>query len=659
VITEHYSPADIDVLALLNQKIRGKIQTGSMKGMKSRSERDWGVVMGLVRAGASDELIYRIFKTMPIGDKYRDRDTPDQYLPHTIERARKEHTENPPKSKKGTGQSEPVQLVERENQYFVIGKSVRRVSTFVIVPRMLLDGSHFDSEDAIVGDVVAGERVWTDITFPRSAFASTTQMDKHCPKAAWQWLGTDGEVRLLLPHLLEKLQADGLPSIAASPVLGLHTVEGETYFLGDQQTVSAETVWQGHEGPLAWLPSRREHATLDLTANDFGFEDFAILRDLLPKINEQHVVWTMLGWYAATVFKPWLEKNGVRFPILNVTGTKGSGKTTLIKSVFMPLFGQTDPKTYDAGTTRFVVLALLGSSNAVPVAFSEFRHESVEKFLRYILLAYDTGNDPRGRADQTTVNYPLTAPFSVDGEDPVDDGAVRERVVVARLRPGTIAEKTPAYAAFKELRDEMPPHFAGYYIQRCLQMMKSGEAFVLLQQARHMFHVTYPDRMPDRIRNNYIVAYFGALVFCDVVGLDKPLPAVFRESIQEVCNLGSATGRSRSQVDEFVEAIVNAVDTSSGNLPFKWAYDSTARVLHFSLTPAHSWWLRGRRQSGRSALERDAIRNQLIEAGYADRGQIVENSWMYGIRLEDAVAEGLDIPNELHPSVLRVVTRKS
>jgi hypothetical protein len=346
----------------------------------------------------------------------------------------------------------------------------------------------------------------------------------------------------------------------------------------------------------------------------------------------------MIGWYGASILKPWLEEHHYRFPILNVAGTKGSGKTTLIQRVFLPLLGQVNPKTYDAGTTRFVTLALLGSSNAVPIAFSEFRYELVERLLRSVLLAYDTGHDPRGRGDQTTVDYPLSAPFSVDGEDLIEDPAARERLVVAHLHPNAIAEGSTGYKAFQALRETMPDHFGGYYIKKVLELEPEWQQ--ILDDARAAVFSEYPAKLPDRVRANHVVAYFGMMLWCRVTGTELPSPHVLEESISSVFNIKS--GRAATLADSMVEDIVNAIAQGSGN--FNVVLRDEDNTFWFQLAPAHSWWVSSRRRQGRGALERDAIRAQLKEAPYSVPPQVLNDAWMYGISLQQASDAGLDVP---------------
>lgn len=633
-----YSTADIAVIAALDSKTRHKIRTGDSRGYRSRSERDWAIIGQLVRYGAGDDLIRMLFAAQPCGDKASENSS---YLAQTIEQVR---TKAPSVADVETASG----IEETEDGYIVQTKrGAKRLSTFTITPTVLLDGSKFGAEDAIVGNVRAAGYTWDGITFSRTAFTSVSRFDKEAPVAAWQWLGHDDDLRALLPYLLDQLRAAGLPKVGATTVLGLHKIHDTWLFLGDKEVISAKEVWKGHEGPICWLPVQKEHPGLNLETA-CSKADIKLIRDLVPKLNAETTIWPMIGWYAASILKPWLEEHHYRFPILNVAGTKGSGKTTLIQRVFLPLLGQVDPKTYDAGTTRFVTLALLGSSNAVPIAFSEFRYELVERLLRIVLLAYDTGHDPRGRGDQTTVDYPLSAPFSVDGEDLIEDPAARERLVVAHLHPNAIAEGSEGYGAFQTLREKMPPNFGGHYVKEVLKLEPEWEQ--MLKDARAAVFKAYPARLPDRVRANHIVAYLGMMLWCRVVGAELPLPNVLDESIGSVFNIKS--GRAATLADAMVEDIVNAVAQGTGN--FNCAIKAEDNTFWFQLAPAHSWWVAARRRQGRGALERDAIRAQLKEAPYSLPPQVLNDAWQFGIDLHKAADAGLDIPQSIPDRVFIV-----
>jgi hypothetical protein len=311
--------------------------------------------------------------------------------------------------------------------------------------------------------------------------------------------------------------------------------------------------------------------------------------------------------------------------------------------------GQTDAKSYDAGTTRFVTLALLGSTNAVPIAFSEFRFANVGGFLRYILLAYDTGHDPRGRSDQTTKDYPLSAPFSLDGEDLVADPACQERIVACTLHPADIREGTIPYESFRAWSNAVIGGcdlggVARYYLQWLLQQLTDGMVEEVVDKCRNRSFVALPSRMPERVRSNYTVAYIGINLFCMAFGVKVPDFSVLSSAVKNVYN--TEAGRSRTIVDDFVEELVNDI-VNRGGIGFNWQMGEGHTQIWFQLSAAHSWWLANLRRQGKVGLERDAIRSQLKEVEYVLKPTQFKGTLMYGVDLALAQQTGLDVPSHI------------
>lgn len=632
-----YSYEDIKLLEVLDDKVKKKIKTADSRGYRSRSELDYYVVASLAEKGASDDLIKRIFDYQAIGAKHRD--SPAHYLSRTLEQAKKKASTPVPDKRKKQMSS----IIEADDGFYhMTGKYGIRLSTFTLDPKLLLKASTPNGEETFLCDVKIGDQIIEDQPFPRSAFNSLAKMDQCCTTMAMSFQGSDKDVRMLLPYLYGKLIDKGLPTVLATNMTGVHVVDGQYLYVGTKQTLSKDQMWEGFQGPLAWLPSGTEHPEIVFDAEDSNYDDKFAGLEVLTRLNDPNIIWPMIGWYAATVFKNWLSKeHKLPFPLLNVTGSFGSGKTTLIQKVFMKLFGQAEPKSYDAGTTKFVILALLGSTNALPIAFSEFRYDSVEKFLRYILLFYDSGNDPRGRADQTTKNYQLLAPFSVDGEDAIVDPAAKERIISVALSKETTQEGSDAYKAMNEFR--IPYNFAKHYIQYCLDLMESGKATDILHEARADLHEAFPYRIPGRVRNNYTAILLGINVFCAFTGLERPDPKILEASLRNVCNLD--TGRSSPLVDEFIEAIANVVGNNMNT--FKWDYDKDHAILYFQMSSAHSWWLGMRKRQGRGGLEREAIIKQLLEQPYYIKPEVRNGVIMYGVDLKIAYNLELGVPSYL------------
>lgn len=78
---------NIDQLPI-SEKIKSLILYGNDGSYPSRSEADMAVIMSLLHKGLSENEIRHIFQTYPIGEKYRESSQPDDYLKHTIEKAK-------------------------------------------------------------------------------------------------------------------------------------------------------------------------------------------------------------------------------------------------------------------------------------------------------------------------------------------------------------------------------------------------------------------------------------------------------------------------------------------------------------------------------------------------------------------------------------------
>jgi putative DNA primase/helicase len=79
---------DMDQLPV-SDRIKFLIQNGKDETYISRSEADMAVTSALINKGVSETDIKQIFMTQKIGEKYQNHPSPEAYLKHTIEEARK------------------------------------------------------------------------------------------------------------------------------------------------------------------------------------------------------------------------------------------------------------------------------------------------------------------------------------------------------------------------------------------------------------------------------------------------------------------------------------------------------------------------------------------------------------------------------------------
>ena len=673
-----YSVSDLIASTLVKEKTSTRIRTGASAGFKSKSERDWSVIKDLVMSGISDAGILSIFEYNKIGDLERKGTNAEKYLTHTIERVRQktgilEDTIKRAKASFGG-------IFEKDDGYWKLGPDgATQLSTFVFDPQTLLRGhqdvaSTISNPDVILGEMRASGHKWPNIALTKTAFTRVETLLRELPIIEWQWLGRDMEVRTLLPYIVEKLKESGAPTKKASTQLG----EFEGRWLGSRQTIDPiKGILSVRDSPVVLLPTKQERPTITFAngATSLNIQEFLACASML---NRPQVIWPVMGWWAACALKVRLADQGYRFPTLNLYGTRGSGKTSLVTRVLQGLSGYEDPRTYDCNTTQFVMLSLLGSSISVPIAFSEYRRTSLkapDRILRYLLLLYDTGHDPRGRADQSVVDYILSAPISVDGEDAITDPAALERIIQINMHPEDVMEGSDAYDSFEVMTSKYDLRAIGTeYVKFALGQDPK------LEVANELTREAFPSPIPDRVRRNITVTVTGLLCFETwAKEHGAPFPEVtsafvhetFVEALEGLINV--ASGRTQILVDELVEDIINEASRTAGvDSPFVYRYVEQDNLLWFHLSTALTWWYKHRKGQNRSVLDSAAIKSQLkermmsetVQAGQyiADRRPIaVDGSTRhcYGIDVTAAIDSGLDVPGSLASSFFFTVPKEA
>lgn len=648
-----YTPDDLKAGFNVPASLIERIHTGSTEGYESRSERDWAVVRALIRAGIKEDDVLTLFSENPIGDKLRDASPQggETYFARTLERAT-------------TSAQVPATFTEVHDCYYLPDREKQRqVSTFVYKPTRLLEGP---GGDILSGTMKASGYTWPDVALTRAAFAGSSALIRELPYAAWQWLGSDREAKMLLPHLMQQLLDVGLPRAVATHTIGRH----EDYFVTADRVLTADSVLSPEEAPYQYVPTGREAPEITITfpsADNYR----ALLRDiaeLLPKVNVPHVVFPVFSWFMAAPYKTVLkERCSTRFPTLNIYGTRGAGKTSLLLEIMQPLLGCT-PHSYSCATTPFVLLSLLASTNCIPIAFSEFRSSSLSeqtysKLMRYILLAYDVGRDARGRPDQTTTIYPLDAPFSIDGEDALGEPAAIERAIIVNLAPENIMQGSEAFDAFQKITKLPLKDFAGHYLQHTLKF----DVHLALEEAHAIVRGALSRTLPDRVYNNLVVCVVGYIsVLQHFANWGVALPDIDATSFG--CWFDAPTqdavamerGRTAMHVDEFITDVINAVASSGTTEVFMFKYKRTQNELWFHTATAVRWWFAKRRREGLPAIGELAVKRQLRERAIGDipsPGQYLVGSTtqniggksihMWGISVQAAYDCGLDIPQQL------------
>lgn len=625
-----YSLKDIRAALRIDPRVTEMILTGKVPNrLPSRSERDFWVMCEARRCGMSEDGIRLIFEAHPVGEVVREEG--DHYFYLTLGKASADVDSNGGESSTSVSTS----VVQKRTGMVIQGRSV---ANFGIEPLAIVK-----TDDA--------DLIWTRVTTDSGEFEhmlkksnlSTPQSFQEClPAADAVFSGKIAHLR----QLLIWLSRPEIPRIVGIDYVGRW--ETKPLWVTSKSVLGPDGIID--DPPVVCISRTAKNIPLHYTLGERP-EELSILADALPNINYLGVVLPIIGWHAAAVYKSCLAEIEYKFPILNIHGTRGSGKTSVI-SLFQRLAGYSTPQHMDIVSTQFVQLRRSGDVSSIPIHWAEYRSglpESVStRIVRYLQMLYDAAKDARGHPDLTMSEFDLRAPVVVDGEEPLTEPALRERMIQVNLSPNAIGN-TSFSEAFNRIAfsSAIWNAFAGSYV--CWSLANP----IPMDDARQIvYRNTGSVFMAERVRKNLEVVVGGLLSinnFFLARGLDfldtSQIQAFAKEYIQE-----SVLTR-RLQVDDFIQDLIFLFERGKTRLTFrKDGPDGT--VLWFHLPSVYPEWARLSRSIGRPVFNKDALMQQLNERGdFIIRAEMDIGSYggltLYGIVLAKAKAAGLDVPTEI------------
>jgi NrS-1 polymerase HBD domain len=424
-----------------------------------------------------------------------------------------------------------------------------QISSFVVQPtlRIWVDGS-----EAVRANIKKGDKALAEVTIERHCWHSRgaflkvlTSLDQWC-------IATDNEIQAI--QAMVAMQR--VPSKRGTRTLGL--VDG--VWVSDEGIFDKSGWIQDPE--LVYLPVSGESP---LTGRlryrvPHPSERVAVAQAVYQrvwKLNELMVIGALIGWFFSTPFKPYIHIQVNHFPILNVWGTMGAGKTSLLR-LFWKLFG-VDSELLACTDTEFSLLTLLSATGSIPLVFDEFKPydmkpDQVRRFERILRRVYDGDTEHRGRPDLRLIAYRLMAPVAVAGEVSVArQPAMRERIIPVSPSKTWLPEHEDARKAYSELV-KLPLHaFASLFIEWSMGQDFSSQ----WASADRALTESIDREMPERIRDDLRVVSFGLRQFerfGQDYGLSIPeqldMGAIFNGILDQ---LVSADGRSRVGLDVLLE----------------------------------------------------------------------------------------------------------
>jgi len=602
-------------------QIRAAILEGNLEPWAGdRSRADYAVALNLLQHKVPEEDVAQLFAEVFRASKYHDPQTGGQhYLQSTLAAAKQEMGEGASDYSKELGVFEDSRKV-----YTTDGKNAKLLTTFTFQPNHVLQVSDDSTGEGKLfwsGTLHAIDRVWENVIFPVEAFNSRRELTNVLSKdPSWSFFGTDTDAVKLKEFF--RLKSPDLKVRQATKQIGRI---GNRWYWGNTPVLPAQVE------EVAYFPDETHLNAYPLDySRDVHANDVKVVLKLLPFLNRPGVIVPVLGWLASTPYKIFLQDRG--FPILNVYGTMGCGKSTLV-SELLYMFGYREPRLWSAiRQTPFALMKLASHTATVPLALDEYRlsemhPEKRAQLQNFLIEAYMATVVGRGRADLSLALFRASAPLIVLGEERIETPeALTERIIQVSLRREDVAKDTTFSRVYKELHsNEGRGGFSTAFINWTL-----SHPLPLDRAEKYLMEYIQPnlDIQAERIRRNLllIIAGYEALRQFALeygVTLYEPRPEEFTEPITAVY---SPTGGVNKPVDGFLADILNWIGAGNEdalrNIPCRLDLQEPSHIW-IARKPAYEYWLR--RTSRKETTSFTSLHDQLEEMNGMRKVVVVPN----------------------------------
>lgn len=447
-------------------------------------------------------------------------------------------------------------FIERDNSYYKVirnrngSQSTEKITSFIIKPKELLT---LPDRDILVCNIETSlKSIYTDVHIENTDWISKQKFLKALGHSDCVFLGSERDLQLLCDFINYKIKVKK----QGTKTIGLY--EGNTWVTKnlniDQSGIVKDVKIVPYDKGEEAFYNKIAYELLPQAEQKDMIQKFY---DNITRINKPEIILPWIAWLFATPLKPLLKNTGEGFPLIFVHGAQGSGKTSSA-TAFMRLCGYNISDPFSCTMKIFPMLKVLSSTNAVPVFLDEFkksdmREDQYDSLLRFMRKAYMGEVESKGRADQTTEDYYISAPLCVMGEWNISQPALMERMLIIRF-DGSIKKDIKMQEAFDKLKSLKLEAFMPGYIQFCLKQ----DVNLLMSQAKEKVNLLFNDKaIAPRIKHNLSIMTLGLILFQKYGEVVVDIDEVIKKQLKEIT--GSERGFVRSAVDQLLEELSTMV----------------------------------------------------------------------------------------------------
>lgn len=384
----------------------------------------------------------------------------------------------------------------------------------------------------------------TEILLPPCCWSSNQKFVNVLPCKEFVFVGTAIDVQYIRLYL----STFKMPEKRGVRTSGFHNNQ----FITEEGALST----QGVSKEIVYFNEVKTHCKL-ISTDSATEEDLLYIKGCIEVgFNIQRVVLPILGWTVACFFKPVISEilnemglsNG--FPLLNIQGEAGAGKTCTVKDVMMKVWAiNHEPKSIGE-LTRFTMMKLVDGSNSIPIILeenkccmqSEYHQNLISTLIR---STYNCFEGERGRADQSTQVYRYQAPVVIVGETGFIEPALLDRFIPVFMSK---KDSKPFLRNFRRLRKFNLEKLGRSILEKALAMKREEIQKILDEELKKI-----DPELTDRPRTNAAVVRFGLRILEDVLEMQFDLSKV-DEAVKEGIREGDSPYR-KSTVDKILDAM--------------------------------------------------------------------------------------------------------
>lgn len=421
---------------------------------------------------------------------------------------------------------EGLPIVVRANNYFQeTDNGARQLSSGYIDPQSIVyilekeeDYLRLGQEEAMLCTVVTPTGSHTNIRVPNDVWQSTKGMQSLMNGYGGSFRGSDKDLQVLKEYMTALVLKKGVNKVIRTEQCGLMFYREQSGAVSPHYVeYRGSYARYGVESPFKYFgdPS----ISTNLIAGDYPDEGDTEVEEAiyhLCRINEPHWVGAMIGWMVACHFREHLHQEFTQFPLLNISGNAGSGKSST--AFLLCNLNGIDYTTADfmnvEVATIYPLIKFISSSTTVPRLIEEVNpsimsNQVAQKVLGIFKAAWNRSPVPRGHI--------ASGKGVAVSQDRVSSPVVytsEQTSIVPSLRNRTVEVKLSSKAL---VNSDMKDHFRAAYERRpALQRLaKSLVTTALSTSPRDVaagvraLAAEVPETIGERPRYSFQVVLYG------------------------------------------------------------------------------------------------------------------------------------------------------